>query len=639
MTTETKIEVATDIEKFLAAKQEITYDTNASGAKIWKQNRAKITKDNAAKILANYGLTIDSYLAAQKAWVDREVGKACTQMRIDDQAEHVRKKVFAECKPLDDNSVWKLIPDTTELNDSDTEPAETESDSKANNVGDLSDKAIALFNSRLVAFRIANYYEKERNQMQAEGYKFILTVRIPELHPYRKFDFKEDNNYYKNIDALKNYGTLRIHDNVWRLKSITGELLAKGIGENDFAEFINAYATAENESASKTADPAPAEDFDVKLAELKAKADNAKRALAKAQADCNKANDNLKNFINEQAYNLKQKLDNLSLAYTITLKKDNGATYRVNTFDNIYISAYRPGFDVEFHFEFWNGKTIARYETHAQIQAVIARLKAAIERGDSEFTFPTVDDLKPQTFEIVPDAEWTSLFGRHHYYRIGDECLTYDKAGRFVEVFNKKLGGYYTSKGEFYYKNKSDNPDAIWEGNRHKCTEQTFWQIMTARADDSLEEAPDAVQVANDYQQTLDNVNAQINADNFDYVAAKEHIENVYEDVQNCIEYWSQQFGLTQKQSEKIYVTLHANADFDNIDRQLRDKLVANAQNENSLERAMEIALKKFQDFCRVKNLAAANRELACYQICRSAFKEVITCDRSGVSATAGRTA
>lgn len=36
---------------------------------------------------------------------------------------------------------------------------------------------------------------------------------------------------------------------------------------------------------------------------------------------------------------------------------------------------------------------LGEYETPAQVEAVILELKAAIKRGDEEFTFPTVEDL------------------------------------------------------------------------------------------------------------------------------------------------------------------------------------------------------------------------------------------------------
>ena len=363
----------TDIEKFLAAKQEISYDTNNAGSKLWKKNIHrengnivtpsaywfKTTKDNAAKILANYGLTIDSYLAAKKAWCDRELKKACEQMQIDEQARFIREKIFGESKPLDDNSVWQLIPSVDELND-------------------------------------------------------VVT----------------DN-------------------------------------------------TAQE---TTTAESAPADDFNAKLAELKAKLDAAKKIYDE------------KELVHQEAKRAAQQ------AY--------------NVYDDARLAI----------------KKIYRQQRNS--------LKAKLE---------AVDDGK----------------------KIRKDCL---------------------------------------------------------------EEAPDAVQLATDYQKTLDTVKVQIDADNFDYRAAKEHIENVYEDIKNCIEYWSQQYGLTQEQSEKIYIALHINAYFDDIDYQLRDKLVAEAERKNicdSLERAMTTALKKYQGFCRVKNLSAANREMACYRICRMAFKEVIHYDRA----------
>lgn len=43
----------------------------------------------------------------------------------------------------------------------------------------------------------------------------------------------------------------------------------------------------------------------------------------------------------------------------------------------------------KLHFE----NRLLEYDTPAQVGAVILELKAAIKRGDEEFTFPTVEDL------------------------------------------------------------------------------------------------------------------------------------------------------------------------------------------------------------------------------------------------------
>ena len=45
----------------------------------------------------------------------------------------------------------------------------------------------------------------------------------------------------------------------------------------------------------------------------------------------------------------------------------------------------------------------------------------------------------------------------------------------------------------------------------------------------------------------------------------------------------------------------------------------------DSLARAMKIALLKVQDFCREKNLKAAQNELSLYNICANAMRQEVT--------------
>lgn len=142
------------------------------------------------------------------------------------------------------------------------------------------------------------------------------------------------------------------------------------------------------------------DEFHAELAKLKNAADEAYMTFIKAQEAHEHAKNALKNFLDDTAFKLKQKLDALPLNYTITLKKASGCTYRVPDFSEIYIGAYHIGCDVEFRFEDWRGKIIARYETPAQVETVINRLREAIEHGDEEFTFPTVEELnKPAVAE------------------------------------------------------------------------------------------------------------------------------------------------------------------------------------------------------------------------------------------------
>ena len=160
----------------------------------------------------------------------------------------------------------------------------------------------------------------------------------------------------------------------------------------------------ENTVAQVKIDNAQSQDeFHAELAKLKTAADEAYATFVKAQEAHEQTKNALKNFLDDTAFKLKQKLDALPLNYTITLKKRSGTTYRVADFSEIYIGAYHLGCDVEFRFENWAGRRIVHYETPAQVENVINQLKEAIKRGDKEFTFPTVDELNI-TPEMPPRA-------------------------------------------------------------------------------------------------------------------------------------------------------------------------------------------------------------------------------------------
>lgn len=150
----------------------------------------------------------------------------------------------------------------------------------------------------------------------------------------------------------------------------------------------------ENTVAQVKIDNAQSQDeFHAELAKLKTAADEAYATFVKAQEAHEQTKNALKNFLDDTAFKLKQKLDALPLNYKITLKKTSGSTYRVSDFSEIYIGAYHLGCDVEFRFENWAGRRIVHYETPAQVENVINQLKAAIGRGDKEFTFSTVEEL------------------------------------------------------------------------------------------------------------------------------------------------------------------------------------------------------------------------------------------------------
>lgn len=89
-----------------------------------------------------------------------------------------------------------------------------------------------------------------------------------------------------------------------------------------------------------------------------------------------------------------------------------------------------------------------------------------------------------------------------------------------------------------------------------------------------------------------------VEIDDFDYRLAEEHLENVYADLQLWIVVCAEKHGLTQEQSEQIYIALHANNDFNDIDYSLRDKLIADykkinlEQNELPIDSMSEAEIK-----------------------------------------------
>lgn len=69
---------------------------------------------------------------------------------------------------------------------------------------------------------------------------------------------------------------------------------------------------------------------------------------------------------------------------------------------------------------------------------------------------------------------------------------------------------------------------------------------------------------------------AALNAgDTFDYAAAKTRIADEYEDLQNCVEFWNHEHGLTQEQAEAVYVAAHCDRNNDaELDRELINRMI-----------------------------------------------------------------
>ena len=363
--------------------------------------------------------------------------------------------------------------------------------------GDLSGRNI---NGRIFAHHIDRQQQLELADMKADGVQYLLKVITPQLHSFRKFDFRICTNTYKSFDALKQLGANRILDQLWRIETIDGKLLAKGAGIADFNLFFN-----HKEEPTLTVNQH--NDFHSKLAELqanvaaaKAVRDLKKAAFDRAEQEFNKANDavfdaqyaiiqlgNAKakelqnslldgsehieiNFspisrkfviyeIHEMdvpkelatcatpelvidAINHIKHADNFSLddfeehllalqkeqedAYPDEVKEINRELAQSNFTAPMWLHIRNNGVliksfaDVELkwlsvksfvtdkiHFGVhYADEPLEGYNTFEEVITAINQLKAAITRGDKEFTFPTADELNlPQQDTHVTELE------------------------------------------------------------------------------------------------------------------------------------------------------------------------------------------------------------------------------------------
>jgi len=339
-------------ELFLAAKKEIGYKHNARGAKIWYisyprydiRNEEYIghtpalkrtRKDVEIYLREDYcGLTVDEFLAEQKAWTEEEVAKAIVQMDIDYKSEHIRDKIERESKPIDDD-VFSLLPDVDELND-------VEGDE------DLVLPTLELDETI--------YFTPIGNEFR------VITVGEENVHFF--------NGQLFLIRSLKYRA--RWQDGSWFVS------LGDRAQFKSDEEFFQIMA----ERGACTVEP----DFATKLAKLQAERDAAQKALVKAQEEYEKIKGKLQGFLADAAYDLAKNLQIINPDGEIRLVTQTGGfSFRPADFDNVYIDSFRDG--AEFAFTDWRSRKYTRYDTPAQVEAVIKELAAAVERGDSEFTF------------------------------------------------------------------------------------------------------------------------------------------------------------------------------------------------------------------------------------------------------------
>lgn len=161
----------------------------------------------------------------------------------------------------------------------------------------------------------------------------------------------------------------------------------------------------------------PADDFNSQLAELTAAAKAAHAAEKNAMHELDKACDTyhkaeetwrqarlhmrdaefaVEQFLAGKAKELRDNLlDNDIFDATIAIIAQDGKRFDEPELGQIWID-FRGEESQLIIFSSWN-KNFAIYDTPAQVTAVIGRLRDAIERGATEFKFPTIGELNKQT--------------------------------------------------------------------------------------------------------------------------------------------------------------------------------------------------------------------------------------------------
>lgn len=246
-----------------------------------------------------------------------------------------------------------------------------------------------------------------------ENDEFGTTLSIVEVFT------DEENFILDHVNLIKGYGDDKTVETFYftkpEVESVNVEDYAVTIEAQDVAtEAEIELATVNTESSSK--ESAPADDFEVKLAELQANVDAAKadydvaianldakkaelrelKVVVGAAEDAKKVARN--NLDNERKalsrfmdYKVKELTNTLILAdkflmhdYTIRLYDQDGDRITGGC-DQLYFHTMFLKFDINMP------RHVATYDTPA-----INQLKAAIIRGDKEFKFPTIDELDTQ---------------------------------------------------------------------------------------------------------------------------------------------------------------------------------------------------------------------------------------------------
>lgn len=225
---------------------------------------------------------------------------------------------------------------------------------------------------------------------------------------------------------------------------------------------------------------------------------------------------------------------------------------------------------------------IRLYNTFAQVNAAVEQFKAAIISNAEAFTFPSVEALTPETpATAVEETDYEK----------------YLKASEYV----------ITSPGRYLGTDKfgEDRFAVTWK------TRCPLRKINKATARNILA--------------TFGLTPETYLAEHSKWVAAEIKRGSLQFAIDMQAEFLRDKIDADHKASVEPMPTLYPAEDSDDDDELIDPpvKAVDAAHISDSLTRAMKTALEKFQGFCLVKNLTAAENELKLYNICRKAMTEL----------------
>ena len=275
----------------------------------------------------------------------------------------------------DQSDVFKYLPAIESLNDVDTTQTKDEMKAAADQMGlmqlnrKIADLEEQLIDNRLAATAVLDEITNETTLAEQKDierryskHAAISDALIDERAIYKA----AKSTRLSQIAAIKNLMSKNQHT------ASTKEPPALDI---DDKEFFNAQAAFVDATIQRD------------LAENELHTAKEKFAAAEnAQFDAKQKLQNVANKIVKQ-------LDNLIVKVFIPAKKTmtlitQDDNEQIKTDFSQFTITYYEGFRLANHHDY-----CATYDTPAEIRTIFARLQSAIERGDEEFTFPTVDEL------------------------------------------------------------------------------------------------------------------------------------------------------------------------------------------------------------------------------------------------------